>query len=106
MLSKNEARLIAANIAKLLLVEIKAQFSAPLLGSVEPISEIHRRGVMVKIITKNMFDAAAGLTIIAVVFYLAAILHIMPVPENALNRINEIATDVMGVLIWLISFLQ
>jgi hypothetical protein len=56
-----------------------------------------------------MFDAVAGLMIIAVVFYLAAILHIMPVPENALNRIGEIATDVMGVLVacgtWLISFL-
>jgi hypothetical protein len=42
-------------------------------------------------------------------FYLAAITHIMPVPEIALNRINEIATDVMDVLIacgtWLISFL-
>jgi hypothetical protein len=47
--------------------------------------------------------------IIAVVFYLAAVTHIMPVPENALNHINEIATDVMNVLIicgaWLISFL-
>ena len=58
---------------------------------------------------KNTFDAVAGLMIIAAVFYLAAITHIMPVPEIALNRINEIATDVMDVLVacgtWLISFL-
>lgn len=64
---------------------------------------------MLKTISQHMFDAVAGLMIIAVVFYLAAILHIMPVPENALNRINEIATDVMDVLVacgtWLISFL-
>jgi hypothetical protein len=64
---------------------------------------------MLKTISQHMFDAVAGLMIIAVVFYLAAILHIMPVPENALNRIGEIATDVMDVLVacgtWLISFL-
>jgi len=64
---------------------------------------------MLKTISQHMFDAVAGLMIIAVVFYLAAILHIMPVPENALNRIGEIATGVMDVLVacgtWLISFL-
>jgi len=64
---------------------------------------------MLKTIKKNTFDAVASLMIIAAVFYLAAITHIMPVPEIALNRINEIATDVMDVLVacgtWLISFL-
>jgi hypothetical protein len=64
---------------------------------------------MLKAIRKNMFDVVAGSMIIAVVFYLAAITQIMPVPENALNRISEIAMDVMDVLVaciaWLSSFL-
>jgi hypothetical protein len=64
---------------------------------------------MLTTIRKNMFDVVAGLTIIAVVFYLAAITHMMPVPQSALNRINEIATGVMDVLVAcgarLISFL-
>jgi hypothetical protein len=64
---------------------------------------------MLKTIKKNTFDVVVGFMIIAAVFYLAAITHIMPVPENALNRINEIATDVMDVVVvcvaWLSSFL-
>jgi hypothetical protein len=64
---------------------------------------------MLTTIKKNTFDVVVGLMIIAIVFYLAAITHIVPVPENALNHINEIATAVMDVLVvcgsWLISFL-
>jgi hypothetical protein len=64
---------------------------------------------MLKTIKKNTFDVVAGLVIIALVFYLAVITYIMPVPENVLIRINEIATDVIDVLVacvtWLISFL-
>ena len=93
---------------KLSLVEIKAQFSAPCwIGRDLYLSKAGWG--MLKTIKKNTFDAVAGLMIIAAVFYLAAITHIMPMPENALNRINEIATDVMDVLVacgtWLISFL-
>ncbi len=43
-----------------------------------------------KTITGNMFNLVAGLTIIAAVFYLAAITHILPLPESALTRLNEI----------------
>ena len=53
---------------------------------------------MLKIITKNMFDAVAGLTIIATVFYLAAITHIMPLPDSALTRVSEFSLKAMGVL--------
>ena len=41
---------------------------------------------MLKTITKNVFDVVAGLTMIAAVFYLAAITHIVPVPENTLSN--------------------
>ena len=62
---------------------------------------------MLKTITKNIFDVFAGFMIIAVVFYLAAITHIMPLPENVLSRISEVSLAVMGVLLvcvtWLIS---
>ncbi len=64
---------------------------------------------MLRTITKNMFDAVAGLMIIATVFYLAAITHMVPLPENALKRLGEVSIDIMGVLFtfgaWLASFL-
>jgi len=44
---------------------------------------------------------------VVTVFYLAAITHIMPLPENVLSRIGELSLAVMGVLLvcvtWLIS---
>jgi hypothetical protein len=46
----------------------------------------------------SLFDAVAGLTIIATVFYLAAITHILPLPESALARLGEFASNVVGVL--------
>jgi hypothetical protein len=64
---------------------------------------------MLRTITENMFDAVAGLTIIAAVFYLSAITHIVPLPENALKRLGEVSLDIMDVLFvcgaWLASFL-
>jgi hypothetical protein len=51
-----------------------------------------------KAITENMFNVVAGLTIITAVFYLAAITHILPLPESALTRLNGFASNVMGVL--------
>ena len=64
---------------------------------------------MLKTINKNMFVVVMGVMIIAAVFYLAAITHIMPLPENALTRVGEFAANVMSVLIacgaWLTSFL-
>ena len=60
-----------------------------------------------KTISKAGFDAVAALTMIVTVFYLAAITHIMPLPENVLSRIGEVSLTVMGVLLvcvtWLIS---
>ena len=53
---------------------------------------------MLKTITKNMFDTAASLIIIAAVFYLAAITHILPLPESALTRLNVFSSNVMDVL--------
>ena len=35
---------------------------------------------MLKTVTKNMFDVVASLTMVAAVFYLAAITHIVPLP--------------------------
>jgi len=64
---------------------------------------------MLKTITKNVFDVVAGLTMIAAVFYLAAITHIVPVPENTLKRLGEISVNIMDVLVacvsWLANFL-
>jgi len=64
---------------------------------------------MLKSITKNKFDVVAGVTIIAAGFYLAAITHIVPLPENALKLISEVSLDVMNILVasvtWLVSFL-
>jgi hypothetical protein len=41
-----------------------------------------------KTITKNMFDVVTGVTIIVSVFYLAAITHMLPLPESALTRLS------------------
>ena len=64
---------------------------------------------MLRTIRENMFNAAAGLTIIAAVFYLAAITHIVPLPGSALQRLGEFSTNLMDVLVacvaWLTSFL-
>ena len=51
-----------------------------------------------KTITKNMFDIVAALTIIATVFYLAAVTHILPLSEGASTRLNEFSQNVMDVL--------
>ena len=51
--------------------------------------------IMLKTITKNMFDIIAGLTIIVAVFYLAAITRILPLPESALTRLNGFSSNVM-----------
>jgi hypothetical protein len=91
------------------LVEIKAQFNAPSLGSAERESDPPRGVAMLRTITKNMFDVVVGLTIIAAVFYLAVITHIVPLPENALERLAEVSVDIMDVVVacgaWLASFL-
>ena len=62
---------------------------------------------MLKTITKNIFDVLAGFMMIAVVFYLAAITHIMPLPESVLSRVSEFALRFTNVLVtciaWLIS---
>jgi hypothetical protein len=44
-----------------------------------------RGRIMLKALTKNMFNIVAALTIIIAVFYLAAITHILPLPESALS---------------------
>ena len=54
---------------------------------------------MLKIITKNMFDVVVGLMLTVTVFYLAAITHIMPLPENALERLAKFSTNAMDVLV-------
>ena len=53
---------------------------------------------MLKTIPKNMFDVVAGVTIIATVFYLAAITHILPLPESALTRLSGFSSNVIEVL--------
>ena len=45
-----------------------------------------------------MFDVVASLTMVAAVFYLAAITHIVPLPESALTRSSEFSLNVMNVL--------
>jgi hypothetical protein len=57
-----------------------------------------RGRITLKALTKNMFDIIAGLTIIVAVFYLAAITHILPLPERALMRLNGFSSNVMDVL--------
>jgi hypothetical protein len=65
---------------------------------------------MLKIITKNMFDAVVGLMLTVTVFYLAVITHIMPLPGNALSRINEFTLKAMDVLLacsaWVIRIFE
>jgi hypothetical protein len=53
---------------------------------------------MLKALTKNMFDMVAALTIIVAVFYLAAVTHILPLPESALTRLSGFSSNVMDVL--------
>jgi hypothetical protein len=64
---------------------------------------------MFKTITNNMFNAVAALTIVAAVCYLAAITHIMPLPENASRRLSEISIGIMDILFaggsWVIRLL-
>ena len=64
---------------------------------------------MLKTVSNSIFDVVASLTMIVVVFYLAAITHIMPLPESVLSRVSEFASGFMNVLVtcaaWLISFL-
>ena len=54
---------------------------------------------MLKTITKNMFDVVMGLMLFGSVFYLAVITHIMPMPENALERLGKFSTNAMDVLV-------
>jgi len=65
---------------------------------------------MLKIITKNMFDVVMGLMLTVTVFYLAAITHIMPLPENALSRLTEFSLKAMDVLlacsVWVIRIFE
>jgi hypothetical protein len=51
-----------------------------------------------KTITKNMFDVVTGVTIFAAVFYLAAITHMLPLPESALTRLSGFSSNVMDAL--------
>jgi hypothetical protein len=68
-----------------------------------------RGRIMLKALTKNIFDVIAGLTIIVAVFYLAAITHILPLPESVLTRLNGFSSNVMDVLFacgsWVIRLL-
>ena len=70
-------------------------------------SDPPRGWVMLKTISKTGVDVILCLTMVVTVFYLAAITHIMPLPENVLSRISEVSLAVMGVLLvcvtWLIS---
>jgi hypothetical protein len=64
---------------------------------------------MLKALTKNMFDIIAALTIIVAVFYLAAITHILPLPESGLTRLSGLSSNVMDFLFacgsWVIRLL-
>jgi hypothetical protein len=53
---------------------------------------------MLKAFTKYMFDMVSALTIIVAVFYVAAITHILPLPESALTRLSGFSSNVMDVL--------
>jgi hypothetical protein len=53
---------------------------------------------VLKALTKNMFNIVAALTIIVAVFYVAAITHILPLPESALTRLSGFSSNVMDVL--------
>jgi hypothetical protein len=64
---------------------------------------------MLKALIKNKFDIIAGLTIVVAVFYLAAITHVLPLPESALTRLSGFSSTVMDVLFacgsWVIRLL-
>ena len=64
---------------------------------------------MLKIINKNTFEVVMGIMTIAAAFYLAVITYILPLPENALKRLEEVSLGIMDVLLacvtWLASFL-
>jgi hypothetical protein len=53
--------------------------------------------------TITIFDVVMGLMIIMSAFYLAAITHIMPLPENVLTRVTELSLDVFDVLLTCIA---
>ena len=57
-----------------------------------------RGRIILKALTKNMFDIIAALTIIVAVFYVAAITHILPLPETVLTRLSGFSSNVMDVL--------
>jgi hypothetical protein len=57
-----------------------------------------RGRIMLKAFTKYMFDMVAALTTIVAVFYLAAVTHILPLPESALTRLSGFSSNVMDVL--------
>jgi hypothetical protein len=65
--------------------------------------------IMLKALIKNKFDIIAGLTIVIAVFYLAAITHVLPLPESALTRLSGFSSTVMDVLFacgsWVIRLL-
>jgi hypothetical protein len=65
--------------------------------------------IMLKALIKNKFDIIAGLTIVVAVFYLAAITHVLPLPESALTRLSGFSSTVMDVLFacgsWVIRLL-
>jgi hypothetical protein len=68
-----------------------------------------RGRIMLKALIKNKFDIIAGLTIVVAVFYLAAITHVLPLPESALTRLSGFSSTVMDVLFacgsWVIRLL-
>ncbi len=68
-----------------------------------------RGRIMLKALTKNMFDMVAALTMIVAVFYLAAITQVLPLPESALTRLSGFSQNVMDVLFacgsWVIRLL-
>jgi hypothetical protein len=68
-----------------------------------------RGRIMLKALIKNKFDIIAGLTIVIAVFYLAAITHVLPLPESALTRLSGFSSTVMDVLFacgsWVIRLL-
>ena len=73
-------------------------------------SDPPRGWVMLKTISKTGVDVILCLTMVVTVFYLAAITHIMPLPENVLSRINQGALAVMDVLlacsVWVIRIFE
>ena len=65
---------------------------------------------MLKTISKTGVDVILCLTMVGTVFYLAAITHIMPLPENAFSRLNEFSLKAMDVLLacsaWVIRIFE